>query len=80
VATAQAYAYRGRDASGKVVKGKLDASSEAAVASRLNAMGLSPISITASSEGTGLGREITIPGFLAESGDRDFPAEPGALR
>jgi type IV pilus assembly protein PilC len=72
VATAQAYAYKGRDASGKVVKGKLDASSEAAVASRLNAMGLSPISITASAEGTGLGREITIPGFSKGVGLKDL--------
>lgn len=72
MATAQAYAYKGRDASGKVVKGKLDASSEAAVASRLNAMGLSPISITASAEGTGLGREITIPGFSKGVGLKDL--------
>ena len=72
MATAQAYAYRGRDAAGKVVKGKLDASSEAAVASRLNVMGLSPISITASSEGTGLGREIAIPGFSKGIGLKDL--------
>ena len=39
------YAYRGRNADGKVVKGKLDAAGESAVASRLRTMGLSPISI-----------------------------------
>ena len=72
MATAQAYTYKGRDASGKIVKGKLDASSEAAVASRLNAMGLSPISITASPEGTGLSREITIPGFSKGVGLKDL--------
>ena len=72
MATAQAYAYKGRDASGKIIKGKLDASSEAAVASRLNMMGLSPISIAAAPEGTGLGREITIPGFSKGVGLKDL--------
>ena len=33
------YAYRGRDAAGKVVKGKLEAASEAAVVARLRTMG-----------------------------------------
>ncbi|MCU1585293.1 MAG: putative type fimbrial assembly protein PilC [Microbacteriaceae bacterium] len=59
----QAYAYVGRNASGKVVKGKLDAPSEAAVATRLHGMGLSPVSITEAAEGSGLQREISIPGF-----------------
>ena len=43
MATVLAFTYKGRDSAGKIVKGKLDASSEAAVASRLNSMGLSPI-------------------------------------
>lgn len=58
-----AYAYKGRDSDGKVVKGRLDAATESAVASRLRSMGLSPISIEESKEGTGLSKEITIPGF-----------------
>lgn len=58
-----AYAYKGRDSAGKIVKGRLDASGETAVASRLRTMGLSPISIVESKEGTGLSKEITIPGF-----------------
>jgi type IV pilus assembly protein PilC len=63
VATAQAFAYTGRDTSGKLVKGHLEAQSEVAVASRLIAMGLSPVSIGRASENTGLKKEISIPGF-----------------
>lgn len=54
------YAYRGRDADGKVVKGRIDAPGESAVASRLRTMGLSPISIEEAPEATGLNREINI--------------------
>ncbi|HEV7848579.1 MAG TPA: type II secretion system F family protein [Mycetocola sp.] len=57
------YAYKGRDAAGKIVKGKVDATSEAAVAARLRTMGLSPVSIVSAPDGTGLSKEITIPGF-----------------
>ncbi len=63
MATAQAFAYTGRNAAGKLVKGSIDASSEAVVASRLVSMGLSPISIAKASENTGLKKEISIPGF-----------------
>ncbi len=62
MATALTYAYRGRDAAGKVVKGKVEASSEGAVVTRLRTMGVSPIAISESST-TGLQREISIPGF-----------------
>jgi type IV pilus assembly protein PilC len=58
-----AYAYTGRDASGKIVKGRLDGSSESAVASRMRTMGLSPVAIVESAGGTGLRTEIRIPGF-----------------
>ena len=61
--TTLAYAYKGRDAAGKIVKGKIDAPSEAAVAARLRTMGLSPVAIEAAPDGTGLSKEITIPGF-----------------
>jgi len=59
MATATAWAYKGRTAEGKVVKGKVDASSEGAVVSRLRTMGVSPISISEAGEGTGLQREIS---------------------
>jgi type IV pilus assembly protein PilC len=60
MATSTAYAYKGRDSAGKVVKGKVDASSEGAVVTRLRTMGVQPISIAAASDGTGLQREISI--------------------
>lgn len=72
MATTVGYAYKGRDAAGKIVKGKLDASSEAAVASRLRGMGLSPVSIDAAPDGTGLSKEITIPGFSKGVGLKDL--------
>jgi type IV pilus assembly protein PilC len=58
-----AYAYTGRNSAGKLVKGRLDAPSEGAVASRLQTMGLSPVAINEAGTGTGLQRELTIPGF-----------------
>ena len=66
MAGAVAYAYKGRDGAGKVVKGKVDASSEGAVITRLRTMGVQPISITEAGAGTGLQREVSIPGL----GDR----------
>ena len=63
MAGAVAYAYKGRDTAGKVVKGKVDASSEGAVVTRLRTMGVQPISITAATSGTGLQREVSIPGL-----------------
>ena len=58
-----AFAYTGRDATGKIVKGRLEAPTEAATASRLRTMGVSPIEIKESDPATGLGREISIPGL-----------------
>lgn len=58
------FAYSGRDASGKIVKGKVDAQSESSVVSRLRTMGIAPISITQSSAGTGLNRDISFGGLL----------------
>ncbi|MFJ8896141.1 type II secretion system F family protein [Leifsonia sp. NPDC102414] len=59
MATTTAYAYKGRDASGKVVKGRLDATGQASAATRLRTMGLSPISIEEAPAGTGLNREVS---------------------
>lgn len=63
MAGATAYAYTGRNAAGKLVRGRVDAASEGAVVARMQAMGLSPVAISQSGAGTGLQREITIPGF-----------------
>jgi type IV pilus assembly protein PilC len=67
-----AYAYKGRDAAGKIVKGRLDGASESVVAGRLRSMGVSPISIAESAEGSGLSRELNIPGFSKGVGLKDL--------
>ncbi|HEY5221604.1 MAG TPA: type II secretion system F family protein [Microbacteriaceae bacterium] len=59
------FAYKGRDSGGKVVKGRLDGASEGAVTARLRTMGVTPIAIDQADAGTGLQKEITIPGFTA---------------
>ncbi|MBH0082521.1 type II secretion system F family protein [Salinibacterium sp. SWN167] len=56
----KSYEYKARDHSGKVVKGRIDASSENAVLTRLRAMEISPISVTEAGSGTGLNKEINI--------------------
>jgi type IV pilus assembly protein PilC len=58
--TALTFAYRGRDSSGKVVKGRVDAPTEAAVVSRLRVMGVAPISIEPAAAATGLNMEINL--------------------
>jgi len=59
----QAYSYTARNSAGKLVKGSMEATSEAAIASRLQGMSLSPVSIAPGSSGVGLQKEISIPGF-----------------
>ena len=56
------YEYTLRDAKGKLIKGRIEANNEGAVATRLKGMGIAPMSI-AEVQNTGLQREITIPGF-----------------
>ncbi|WP_427007039.1 type II secretion system F family protein [Pseudarthrobacter sp. H2] len=63
MATAQSWAYTGRDAAGKLVRGKVDASSEAGVTAHLKTLGLSPVKVVDAAAGTGLNRDISIPGF-----------------
>ncbi|MBG6213162.1 type II secretory pathway component PulF [Cryobacterium sp. CAN_C3] len=63
MATSLAFAYKGRNPAGKVVKGRLDAASENAAMTRVRTMGLTPISVTEVAVGTGLSTEIKIPGF-----------------
>jgi type IV pilus assembly protein PilC len=72
MATQQTWAYSGRDTAGKVVKGRVDAASEAAVVSRLRTMGVSPIAIRETSGGTGLNADISIPGFAKHTGLKDL--------
>jgi len=72
VSTTLPYAYKGRNAAGKVVKGRLQAASENAAMVRLRAMGLSPISLAEANGGSGLNREIEIPGFTKRVGLKDL--------
>ncbi|KFF58379.1 pilus assembly protein PilC, partial [Cryobacterium sp. MLB-32] len=67
-----AYAYKGRNAAGKVVKGRLDAASDSAAMVRVRTMGLAPISVAEVPVGTGLSREISIPGFTKHPGLKDL--------
>ena len=62
-----AYAYKGRDTEGKIVKGRVDAATEGAVVTRLRTMGVSPIS------NLGAGRRNG-----AAEGTVDPPASPRA--
>lgn len=64
MAAQRTYEYTLRNPTGKVVKGRIEASNEAAVANRLKTMGVAPLSIS-EVQSTGLNREITIPGFGA---------------
>jgi type IV pilus assembly protein PilC len=57
------FTYKGRNTSGRLVKGKLEGASETVVVAKLRAMGVLPIEITEAPVGTGLQRDITIPGF-----------------
>lgn len=56
------YEYAVRDRSGKIIKGRVEAASQGAVAGRLREMGLAAVSIEELNTG-GLKREISIPGF-----------------
>lgn len=62
MADTKQFEYSVRNQDGKIVRNKIEASSEAAVANRLKSMGLAPLSITEVST-TGLQKEINIPGF-----------------
>jgi type IV pilus assembly protein PilC len=66
------YAYSGRNLQGKVVKGKIDAASENAVIGKLRAMNLTPITIAESGAGTGLNKDLSIPGMEKKVGLKDL--------
>ncbi len=58
------FAYTGRDSTGKVVKGRVDAAGESSVVSRLRTMGIAPINIQQVAAGTGLQRDISFGGLF----------------
>src|ERR1044072_9430945 len=55
------YEYSVRDRGGKLISGKLEADSQAAVVTKLKGMGYAPVSINESN--AGMQRELKIPGF-----------------
>lgn len=61
MATTTTFDYRVVDGNGKQVRGKLDAANEGAAVAALRQQGSVPLEIHAS--GTGLRRELTLPGF-----------------
>ena len=70
--TTATFTYTGRDAAGKLVKGKVDASGEGAAAVRLRTMGVSAIAIKEAPAGTGLSREINLGSFKPAVGLKDL--------
>jgi type IV pilus assembly protein PilC len=65
------FEYKVRDRAGKTINGKLEASNQQAVASKLREMGYAPVSITEVQAGT-LQKEIKIPGFGDKVGLKDL--------
>jgi len=64
MATATTFQYSVRDKAGKLVTGKIEADSQAAVATKLKQMGYAPLSIEESKAGgSGVKKELKIPGF-----------------
>jgi type IV pilus assembly protein PilC len=57
------FAYTSRNDAGKIVKGKVEAPSEAAALTKIRGLGLQPVTVAEATAGTGLQREIKIPGF-----------------
>lgn len=62
VAAGKTFEYAVRDKSGKIIKGRVEANNQAAVANRLREMGLAAVSINEVST-SGLQKEISLPGF-----------------
>jgi len=69
-AATKTYAYSARDTAGKVVKGRVDATTEAAVVSKLRSMGVTPINV--SEAGTGMNRDISFGSFGKKVGQKDL--------
>jgi type IV pilus assembly protein PilC len=66
------FAYTARDASGKIVKGRVDGTTEGVALSKLRTMGVSPITVSETAGGTGLNMEINIPGFAKKVDLKDL--------
>ncbi len=62
-APTKVFEFTARDHAGKVQKSTMEGPSESFVASRLKEKGLTPLAVTEKGGGSGLSREINIPGF-----------------
>jgi len=62
---AKTYEYSVRDRKGKLVSGRLEAPTEAALVQKLRGMGYAPVSVRET--GTGMNREISLPGRTSVS-------------
>jgi type IV pilus assembly protein PilC len=62
------FAYTSRSNTGKIVKGQLDAASEAAAVAKIRGLGLQPVTVNEGKAATGLNTEIKIPGFEKQVG------------
>jgi len=71
MADVKQFEYAVRNKNGKIVKGRLEASNQAAVANRLRTMGVAPISISEVAT-SGLQREIRFPGMPDRIGLKDL--------
>ena len=72
MAASKTFAYTARDSTGKVVKGRVEGTTEGVAVSKLRTMGVSPITVAETAGGTGLNMEITIPGFGQRVGLKDL--------
>ena len=70
MASTLTFEYSVRDRGGKIVSGKLEAESQAAVVSKLRQMGFAPLSVEQTN--TGLSREITLPSLGAKVKTKDL--------
>jgi len=70
MAMTRTYDYQSIDATGRRAKGRVEAASESAAAASLRAQGVVPLAISES--GTGLRREITLPGLAGRTTLRDL--------
>ncbi len=59
----RSFEYKTRNTSGKLVKGRLEASNESAAAAKLSGMGLTPVAIKETAAATGLNRDINFGSF-----------------
>lgn len=71
MSTLTAYRYRGRNPNGRIVKGRIEASSQASAIAKVTALGVAPIEV-APAKSAGLQMEIEIPGLTKGVSKKDL--------